>query len=65
MKLKTFIGLFIGSLTTFFLLSLLSNKLNDKEYWFHAVIYLLFMSLTFLIIHFVQKGKASKKTDSF
>ena len=65
MKLKTFIGLFIGSLTTFFLLSLLSNKLTDKEYWFHAAIYLISMSITFLTIYLVKKGKASKKTDSF
>ncbi|MFB7138158.1 MULTISPECIES: hypothetical protein [unclassified Bacillus (in: firmicutes)] len=65
MKLKTLIGLLIGSLTTFFILSLLSNKLTSKEYWFYASIYLIFMVLTYLAINLVRKVKSSKKTDSF
>jgi threonine/homoserine/homoserine lactone efflux protein len=65
MKFKTLLGLFIGSLTTFFLLSLLANKLTDKQYWFFAAFYLIFMVLTYIAINFIRKVKSSKKTDSF
>ncbi|ODG90620.1 MULTISPECIES: hypothetical protein [Bacillaceae] len=65
MKLKTLIGLLLGSFTTFFILSLLSNKLTNKEYWFYASIYLVFMVLAYLAINLIRKVKASKKTDSF
>ncbi|KQL40000.1 hypothetical protein AN960_08540 [Bacillus sp. FJAT-25509] len=65
MKLKSLIGLLLGSLTTFFILSLLSNKLTNKEYWFYAIIYLVFMVLAYLAINFIRKVKSSKKTDSF
>ncbi|MES9683308.1 hypothetical protein ABWK22_10365 [Gottfriedia acidiceleris] len=65
MRLKTLIGLLLGSLTTFFILSLLSNKLTNKEYWFYASIYLVFMVLAYLAINLIRKVKSSKKTDSF
>ncbi|MEH7451072.1 MULTISPECIES: hypothetical protein [Bacillaceae] len=65
MRLKTLIGLLLGSLTTFFILSLLSNKLTNKEYWFYATIYLVFMVLAYLAINLIRKVKSSKKTDSF
>ncbi|MEH7401704.1 hypothetical protein V7148_12000 [Gottfriedia acidiceleris] len=65
MRLKTFIGLLLGSFTTFFILSLLSNKLTNKEYWFYATIYLVFMVLAYLAINLIRKVKSSKKTDSF
>ncbi|MFF2877217.1 hypothetical protein ACFVR2_12950 [Gottfriedia sp. NPDC057991] len=65
MRLKTLIGLLLGSLTTFFILSLLSNKLTNKEYWFYAIIYLVFMVLAYLAINLIRKVKSSKKTDSF
>ncbi|WP_129689795.1 hypothetical protein [Gottfriedia acidiceleris] len=65
MRLKTLIGLLLGSLTTFFILSLLSNKLTNKEYWFYASIYLVFMVLAYLAINVIRKVKSSKKTDSF
>lgn len=65
MKLRSLIGLLLGSLTTFFILSLLSNKLTNKEYWFYAIIYLVFMVLAYLAINLIRKVKLSKKTDSF
>ncbi|WP_088012430.1 hypothetical protein [Gottfriedia acidiceleris] len=65
MKLKTLIGLLLGSLTTFFILSLLSNKLTNKEYWFYASIYLVFMVIAYSAINVIRKVKSSKKTDSF
>ena len=64
MKFKTLIGLLIGSLVTFFILSLLSNKLTNKEYWFYASIYLVFMVLAYLAINLIRKVKSSNKTDS-
>ncbi|MEH7351658.1 hypothetical protein, partial [Gottfriedia acidiceleris] len=63
MKLRSLIGLLLGSLTTFFILSLLSNKLTNKEYWFYAIIYLVFMVLAYLAINLIRKVKSSKKTD--
>ncbi|MEE6451368.1 hypothetical protein RAH41_12415 [Gottfriedia acidiceleris] len=65
MRLKTLIGLLLGSFTTFFILSLLSNKLTNKEYWFYAIIYLVFMVLAYFAINLIRKVKSSKKTDSF
>ncbi len=65
MRLKTLIGLLLGSFTTFFILSLLSNKLTNKEYWFYATIYLVFMVLAYFAINLIRKVKSSKKTDSF
>ncbi|MGG0178462.1 hypothetical protein [Gottfriedia acidiceleris] len=65
MRLKTLIGLLLGSFTTFFILSLLSNKLTNKEYWFYASIYLVFMVLAYFAINLIRKVKSSKKTDSF
>ncbi|PGS52598.1 hypothetical protein [Bacillus sp. AFS041924] len=64
MKFKTLIGLLIGSLVTFFILSLPSNKLTNKEYWFYASIYLVFMVLAYLAINLIRKVKSSNKTDS-
>ncbi|MFF3022100.1 hypothetical protein ACFVRR_05480 [Gottfriedia sp. NPDC057948] len=65
MRLKSLIGLLLGSLATFFILSLLSNKLTNKEYWFYATIYLVFMVLAYFAINLIRKVKSSKKTDSF
>ncbi|PGL71507.1 hypothetical protein [Bacillus sp. AFS055030] len=65
MSLKTLIGLLLGSLTTFFILSFLSNKLTNKEYWFYASIYLIFMVLAYFAINVIRKVKSSKKTDSY
>ena len=63
MKLKTLIGLLIGSLTTFFILSLLSNKLTNKEYWFYASIYLIFMVITYFAINFIRKVKSTMRQE--